>query len=97
MSESIREVIARCHADRKMRWHELGSGEIADDVIAELAAYGFVIVPREPTGEMIEAGQRANNLDGTPGHFEFLAADEIAGAWRAMIDAALAGTDPATA
>jgi hypothetical protein len=47
-SEQPREIIARCHAERSTRWAELGSGEIADDIISELENAGFVIVP-QPT------------------------------------------------
>lgn len=47
---------------------------------------------REPTPEMVEAGQKENNLlkePDPPNAFEFLSADEMTAAWTAMIDAAL--------
>ncbi|MEQ9634588.1 MAG: hypothetical protein RLW68_00740 [Devosia marina] len=48
---------------------------------------------REPTLDMIEAGQEQNNLlpddRDPPNAFEFLSRDEMTNAWQAMIEAAL--------
>lgn len=78
MVDRPREVIARVHAERAVRWKELGSGDIADTIIAELAAKGYVIVPREPTEEMVNAADPHG----------IIMADFKAG-WQAMIDVAL--------
>ncbi len=51
--------------------------DIARHVLAAVEAAGYVIVPREPTEAMIEAG--AIYADHNGAH----------GAWQAMIDAAL--------
>lgn len=50
---------------------------------------------REPTLDMVEAGQEQNNLSefaDIPNHFEFLSRDEMTNAWQAMIDTALKTT-----
>jgi hypothetical protein len=75
--ERPREVIALVHAERDVRWKELGSGDIADTIITELQSRGFVIVPREPTQAMCEAPADAGN------------AARAKAVWQAMIEEAL--------
>lgn len=82
MSNDPRQIIARVHAERAVRWKELGSGDIADTIIAELDACGFVIVPRVPTDAMIAAVK--NDIKSVED------ADVlIYGAWQDMIDEAI--------
>lgn len=56
------------------------------------AARAAIEAMREPTLEMIEAGQMENNLlenPDPPNAFLFLSRAEIKGAWEAMLEAAL--------
>lgn len=70
------------------------SGDIDDftvdgSVDLRLVARAAIAEMREPTREMCEAGQRVNILSEELGRFEFLSCDEMAAAWKAMIDEAL--------
>lgn len=52
----------------------------------------FIAAMRDPTMEMVEAGQETNNLleePDPPNAFKFLSRDEMTDAWQAMIDRAL--------
>jgi hypothetical protein len=60
-----------------------GPNEGAAGLIEALGLHGFVIVPREPTPEMEEAGWEADEWAPTPLN--------AAAVYRAMIDAALKG------
>ncbi len=79
----IRGVDPLCEPGRTTTTRELAQG-----VLDALAEAGYVIVPREPTEAMQDAG-------GSCGGFEF---DGESGTvypapiWRAMVDAALGGT-----
>lgn len=59
-------------------------------IATAMAAIGTM---REPTFDMVEAGQQENNILPEPrdpsNAFVFLSRDEMTGAWEAMIDAAL--------
>lgn len=46
---------------------------------------GFIVVPREPTEAMLEAGDIANNPD-----YDGPSREETVKVWRAMVEAALA-------
>lgn len=64
--------------------------------VSEARARAAIEAMREPTFEMIEAGQQENNIlpepRDPPNAFVFLSRDEMANAWEAMIDAALSRT-----
>jgi hypothetical protein len=62
-------------------WRERAR-EAARDALAALAASGFVIVPREPTAEMIEA-----HIEECAGDAGEAGPDRIRSCWRAMVDA----------
>lgn len=61
MSRTAREVIAAYQFEwpNPSEWDELSTIQLddqADQIISALDAAGFVIVPKEPTEEMIAAG-----------------------------------------
>lgn len=62
---------------------DIGGGQVCDvpGVLRELEKAGFVIVPREPTEAMIDAGLDAPD--------DYLGNGTLLAAWRAMIDMAL--------
>jgi histidinol-phosphate/aromatic aminotransferase/cobyric acid decarboxylase-like protein len=78
MTASAKEVIAAAIKSRPA-WNTPYSAD-ADAILAALDAVGFVVVPREPTGEMMEAA-RAVPLTNGIGYVG------IGGVYRAMIAA----------
>lgn len=69
-----------------------------DSSSADRYARAAIEAMREPTQEMVEAGQEVNNLlpedRDPPNAFLFLSHDEMTEAWQAMIDAALVPSPP---
>ena len=59
---------------------EWAAEDVRDDIIAALSAAGLVIVPREPTQQMIDAWLRADAAYVEGPHGRII--------WRAMIEAA---------
>lgn len=70
-------LLSRIYAQRVEGYTIEASQEFARAALEAIEQAGFVIVPREPTDEMIEAGL-ANNFGKYPN-----------AAWEAMLDAAL--------
>lgn len=73
---------------------DTGGGQACDVpwVIRALEAAGFVIVPREPTQNMFEAGTSANDKYAT--EIAPCSGFRTIDAWQAMIDAVLSEPSP---
>ena len=97
LATAIRQEIVRQYRDDERRKCPAGAhfyeeqvapGEIARACLSSIEEAGMVVVPREPTDAMIDAG---NEKAIAP---VYVAGDEMPSAddcWRAMVAAALAG------
>ena len=59
LKEAIEEAIERAHARRGAYLTTMGTKEIIETAITTLDVNGFVIVPKEATGEMNQLGMAA--------------------------------------
>jgi hypothetical protein len=64
------------------------TAEVEKAVLARIEQQGLVIVPREPTAEMLEAaGREIFNWNDEKGYFEKVVMDEHAKLYKAMLEA----------
>jgi hypothetical protein len=89
-SPTEKQAPAEIIAGRIESWLRVGLGRhyVAEAVITYLGMAGYVIVPREPTAEMIEAACKSMSPGRRPTPDRVSVREKHSIRWRAMVEAA---------